>query len=228
MNYYSQDYLYGTLCFLSEKESNRFFKNKKNENVNTYQEYINDMLKTYYRPNTNILDVGANVGIFSLSFAKIASNCQIHSFEPVKITNSLLNETIKINNINNVKIYNYGLGDKNEELNINVNPNQLGCSSIKHNFKKETEKIIIKKLDDINIENISFIKVDIQEYEYEFLLGAKNTLKNNNIILILEIPRRNEHEKNIYNKCIKFLKKLNYIKLKNLGSKDCLFVKNKN
>lgn len=226
MNYYSQDYLYGTLCFVGEKDANSFFKN--NEYTNTYQEYINDILKTYYRPNTNILDVGANVGIFSLSFAKIASNCQIHSFEPVKITNNLLNETIKINNINNVKIYNYGLGDKNEELNINVNPNKLGFSSIKQDLKKETEKIIIKKLDDINIQNISFIKVDIQEYEYEFLLGAENTLKNNNIILILEIPRRNNYEKNIYNKCINFLKNLNYIKLKNLGNKDCLFVKNKN
>jgi FkbM family methyltransferase len=226
MEYYKHKYLYGHLYFINKSDAKFFFFNKKKKKLSpTYQEYINDTLKIYYKPNTNILDIGSNIGIFSLSFAKLAPECKIHSFEPVSITNKLLNKTIETNNINNVEIYNYGLGDKNEEVIINIDPNRLGSSSIKQNLKKNTEKILIKRLDDINIENISFIKVDIQEYEYEFLLGAKETLKNNNIVLILEIPTRNNYEIDIHNRCDKFLNSLNYIKYKKIGSKDWLFIK---
>ena len=57
------DYKYGKLVFKNKTNRNEFFKTSKK----TYQEYINDVFKKYYKVKTNILDVGANVGIFTIS-----------------------------------------------------------------------------------------------------------------------------------------------------------------
>jgi len=232
---YIKKYLYGDIVFLNSEQSSLLFKDS-----DTYQEYINDYLKKYYKSNSNIIDVGSNVGIFTNSFAKIANNCNIHSFEAVTKTRKLLKETVKINNLKNVTMYDFGLGDKDELININIDESNLGNSSIIHNFNSmdkndssnEKELIQIKKLDDLNIKNISFIKIDIQEYEYQFLIGAKNTLINNNVVIIIEIPTRNKYEINIHNKCVELLKSYGYKyykncrdKKRNKGSKDFIFRK---
>lgn len=232
---YIKKYLYGDIVFLNSEQSSLLFKDS-----DTYQEYINDYLKKYYKSNSNIIDVGSNVGIFTISFAKIANNCNIHSFEAVTKTRKLLKETVKINNLKNVTMYDFGLGDKDELININIDESNLGNSSIIHNFnsmdKNDSsngkELIQIKKLDDLNIKNISFIKIDIQEYEYQFLIGAKNTLINNNVVIIIEIPTRNKYEINIHNKCVELLKSYGYKyykncrdKKRNKGSKDFIFRK---
>ena len=134
-------------------------------------------------------------------------------------------------------MYDFGLGDKDELININIDESNLGNSSIIHNFnsmdKNDSsngkELIQIKKLDDLNIKNISFIKIDIQEYEYQFLIGAKNTLINNNVVIIIEIPTRNKYEINIHNKCVELLKSYGYKYYKNCRdkkrSKDFIFRK---
>ena len=229
---YIKKYLYGDIVFLNSEQSSLLFKDS-----DTYQEYINDYLKKYYKSNSNIIDVGSNVGIFTISFAKIANNCNINSFEAVTKTRKLLKETVKINNLKNVTMYDFGLGDKDELININIDESNLGNSSIIHNFnsmdKNDSsngkELIQIKKLDDLNIKNISFIKIDIQEYEYQFLIGAKNTLINNNVVIIIEIPTRNKYEINIHNKCVELLKSYGYKYYKNCRdkkrSKDFIFRK---
>jgi FkbM family methyltransferase len=182
-----KSYKYGNISFPSENEYKKYFS--KNE-LNTYQEYINDMVKKYHRSNTIIIDVGANVGLFSISFGKICKNCEIHSFEPVSRTFNILEKNIKINNLENIKLHKKALSDTNNFDIIQVDQNNLGASSINQDLhlmdklkklskrkgilKEKIEKI---RLDDMNFDNVSFIKVDIQEHEYFFLLGAQETLK---------------------------------------------------
>lgn len=229
LDFYKHTYKYGYLAFKDKSGCLSFF----NKNPNIYQEYINDEFKKYYVPNTNILDIGSNIGIFTVSFSKIALDCEIHSFEPVNITNKLLTKSIELNEIKNVKIYNCGLSDDNRKVKINVHIKNLGNSSINQNYEHipveevTTENIKIKKLDDLKINNISFIKVDIQEHELDFLKGAKETLKNNNATIILEIPIRNEHEIKIHNKCVKLMKEYgyNHYRICNNANKDYIFRK---
>lgn len=228
VTYSIKEYKYGKLAFINESDKSYFFKENS-----TYQEYINDEFKKNYRPKSNILDVGSNVGIFSVSFANIAKDCTIHSFEAVKITRELLEVSKNLSQADNIKIYDFGLSEKNCTSIINIDPNRLGNSSISQDFSNLDgaikEEINLKKLDDLKLNNISFIKVDIQEHEYEFLHGAVETLKNNDAVIILEIPLRNPHEIKIHKKCVKLLKKLGYIYMRRCinASKDYIFSKNK-
>ena len=57
-------------------------------------------------------------------------------------------------------------------------------------------KIEIHPLDSFKLENISFIKIDVEGYEYFVLKGALEILKNNKILLMFEL-NGNESRYNI-------------------------------
>jgi len=88
------------------------------------------------------------------------------------------------------------------------------------------------------IKSIDLLKVDIDGSEYEFLQGAKVTLKGNKIkVILIEINDKKKNYKNKEKKIINFLKKRNFtflkkhmnltvILLSNLKSGDYLFINN--
>ena len=210
-NYYIKDFKYGKISFLNKKQSIPFFEHyKHNDN---YQEHINIEFKKYHLSNSNVIDVGANVGLFSVSFSKIDPSCKVHSFEAVKINRTILQNNKILNGLENLLVYDYGLSDETKESNIIVNDDNLASCTFSTHYKfpnSRIETINVKKLDDYNFTNVSFIKVDIQEHEYEFIKGATETLKNNDATVILEIPIRNNREIEIHNKCKILMQSLGY------------------
>lgn len=223
MKEYIKKYKYGFIIFKNEEISNHFFP----KNIDVYQEHINEAFKKYYIPNTDIIDVGGNYGIFTISFSNnVSIGNKVYSFEPIPETVNLLNKTINYNKCKNVILNNYGLGNKNEKLFINYDTINPANSSIIDNITNSKKiNIEIKKLDVLNLKNISFIKVDVQSYELEVILGARKTLIENNITLILELPFRNYNEIIIHKKCEVFLKSIGYIYKLQLTQKDFLFRK---
>lgn len=143
----------------------------------------------------HIIDVGGASGLVAKMFAVNFPGSIIHSFEPIKHSFSLLSETLKA--LPNVKTYNFGLGNKEDNFFINVS-NRVTSSSLfeinkqiddpffaenlKHN---RVEEIYLKRIDDIFEEskNISLIKLDVQGFELEVLNGAIRALERTRFIL---------------------------------------------
>ena len=82
------------------------------------------------------------------------------------------------------------------------------------------EKISVKRLDDIiNINDSKILaKIDVERHEKKVLEGMKNTIKNNDIILQVEIGEVQKNE------VFKYLKELN-LKLINTIRHDHYFIK---
>ena len=59
-----------------------------------------------------IVDIGANVGFFSIMMAKKFPNATIYALEPVEINFAFLNWNLGRNAITNVVPLNFGVGDK--------------------------------------------------------------------------------------------------------------------
>lgn len=148
-------------------------------------------LLDFYKINT-ILDVGANSGQYGKqTINDLAFKGNLISFEPVKKTYKKLSE--KANSYNNWTAYNYGFGNKNEELSINLSENTYSSSLMKilpKHVKSAPEskvvgeeKVRIKTLDSIyndlikTNENV-LLKIDVQGFEKNVLEGAQESLKH--------------------------------------------------
>jgi len=133
--------------------------------------------------NKIVIDAGANIGIFSIYAAKLGAK-KVYAFEPVKETYEILKEMIKENKLENIIIpVNKALGDKNKIMKIKYSGAGDGGASLnrkKRNKGKEREIEVIT-LDDFvkenKIERVDFIKMDVEGYEENVLLGAKEIIK---------------------------------------------------
>tara|TARA_B110000196_G_C21119734_1_gene652525 strand:- start:826 stop:1536 length:711 start_codon:yes stop_codon:yes gene_type:complete len=148
------------------------------------------------KDNPTIFDVGAHEGESITRFKKIFKKPKIHSFEPqiksFAILKKLQNDNIIVNNC--------ALGSKEDLKKFYINSNDATSSfvpidtSSKHLKGIKTidnEKINIKTLDDYvlkeKINYIDLLKIDVQGYETEVLLGSLKSLSNKIHFIEVEI-----------------------------------------
>jgi FkbM family methyltransferase len=129
-----------------------------------------------------VFDCGANIGSFSA--LALSKGSEVHAFEPIPETFSLLNYHLR--HYPNSKLYlnNVGLSNQKGMVDFYIRENSGGNSYI--NFKnkghlKKTTKCMITTLDDYvyekNLLKVDFIKVDIEGAERDMLMGAIETIK---------------------------------------------------
>jgi len=143
-----------------------------------------------------VLDVGANVGKFTNLVSNILKDVNIYSFEPLAECFDELTKNTQ--HLENVKCFNFALGEKQSEITIYHNEFSPSSSILK---MKELHKDIypstrnyveemvqIKDLDSLN-DKINWIpktlmKIDVQGFEINVLKGATFSLNNIEVIII--------------------------------------------
>lgn len=175
-------------------------------------ELINSFLKNKF-PDVlkgTCLDIGANIGNHTLFYAKYFNN--IFSFEPLPMNFKLLE--INTNDLKNVKIFNYAIGAENFSRDFFYDYRNLGGSSFKNINHDSLNKLSlpIKKLDDLNLDlvNVTFIKLDVEGSEIDVIKGGLNTIKKTFPIIAFE-QQKNDFQ-NGTSKVIEELKKIGYKK----------------
>lgn len=148
------------------------------------------------------IDVGTNIGFFSLTLAKHLSSKehQIHCFEPNPYTLRFLEKNLALNPElkKTISLNKIGLGDQPGSFTLNYNHKNTGSANIYSSNSQDSEsaEVEIKTLDtycdENNIKSIDLMKVDIEGAELAFLKGAKNIIeRSKNMILIMEIMEDN-------------------------------------
>jgi FkbM family methyltransferase len=184
--------------------------------------------------NCNALDVGSNIGFWSKQLAEKFKH--VYAFEPHPDNNECYKKNLKEHN--NYTLYEVAVSNvSNKILNLYVSPNECGNASLNNfgvlegttNLKinavdLKTIPVKVEKIDDYNLKDIGFIKVDCQNHEQEVVEGAIQTIDKYSPVLCLELPIRNEKEINYRNNMIEYLKKYNYI-YKGSSGKETLFTR---
>lgn len=164
-------------------------------------------------------DIGGNIGINSLLFSKIAK--QIYIFEPYRRNIFYLFRIIHINNVLNVKIIPKAVSDENGfSYFIKGDSNATGKLNGGGNIKVPTISIDTFCLQNDVIP--SFLKIDVEGYEFSVLKGGENILKKNNPKLLIEL-----HGNSNMKKCFYYLKKLGYTYFKPIDSEFSFKKKNR-
>lgn len=162
-----------------------------------------------------ILDIGANIGWYSLNLSKEFKNVRIFAFEPVPKTYNYLRSNVILNNITGIDIYNLGFSDNEKDINIFLNPDCSGNSSLA-NLSGSTENIICKftTVDLFVRKNnlkIDFIKCDVEGAELLVFKGAIEMLKRDKPVVFTEMLRKWAAKFNYHpNDIIALFKNLDY------------------
>lgn len=158
-------------------------------------------LKYLIKPGMIVLDIGANIGFYSIIFAKLVGNSgKVFSFEPYPFIADYLYDNIELNNFTNIFVFKKAISDRNGLADFYIFPsgqdvyNSLGAKTrIVENIyatkQIKVETITIDKFCEVNnLKKIDFIKIDVEGNEEKVLLGAQNILKaNKNIIVMAEL-----------------------------------------
>ena len=164
-------------------------------NFGDYERKELEMMRNFIGPKSVILDIGANVGWYSLNYSRIANKGLVLAYEPAPKTFGYLKENIDLNGAKNIKSFNFGLSDVNKTLTFYYDPGLSGATSLKrlHEGRKKVKiKCKVKRLDDVNLrtERIDFIKCDIEGAEILAVKGGIRTIDRHKPVLFLEMLRK--------------------------------------
>lgn len=144
----------------------------------------------------NVVDIGANMGWYSINIAKTFPNCQVHAFEPIPKTYAFLEQNIRLNGIGNIHPHPFGLSSERKELTFYFYPEGSGNASSANLSERADAELItchVERLDDFvqaSGLHVDFIKCDVEGAELFAFQGGKETLKREKPIVFTEMLRK--------------------------------------
>jgi FkbM family methyltransferase len=151
-----------------------------------------ETLYNLVKPGMTVLDIGANIGETTLAFSRLTGvNGKVYSFEPDPQTFERLTAHLLLNNCLNVVPVNKGLGKAEAQMLLEEGEHNSGGNRISPGQATTGKKIAITTLDKFAAENtiqqIDFIKIDVEGYEYHVLSGAEETIKKHRPSFFIEL-----------------------------------------
>lgn len=177
--YYQQ--LYFHTCYCLDDDPNDSVKQVLMTG-HPYEGTLSLMLQAIAKPGTIAIDIGAHVGVHTIFMSrKVGNSGAVISFEPNKKLYMEHLYNLEFNNCENVIPICKGLGE-------NAKKETLHRITIEQEdaLEGEGDEIEIVPLDSFGLTNVSVIKMDVENYEYFVLKGAKNTLLKNKPPLLFE------------------------------------------
>ena len=140
------------------------------------------------RPGCTVLDVGANIGIYTLLAAK--RGARVFAIEADPENAQLLRHNIEINGFTDkVTVLEFAALDSPGTVVLHRNPTNSGGSSVSTN-SAETAVVPKRTIDSLQLPPVDVCKMDIEGSELSALLGMRETLNRSpQIKLLIEYNR---------------------------------------
>jgi FkbM family methyltransferase len=150
-----------------------------------YDKKLTWLCQKLVRPGDIAFDIGANLGLVTLTLARaVGPSGQVHAFEPNPILQELIQKSIDRNSASNVTIHRMALGSSDGELTLFVPSHNSGQGSFKYHSNAphcRNYRCIVKQLSQVvrqwHIDKIRLMKIDVEGFENEVLLGAVDVLR---------------------------------------------------
>lgn len=173
---------------------------------------VNELILSSLKKGDVFVDVGANVGYYTIIISKIiGNNGQVISFEPTPMTAKVLLFNIKLNGLNNVKVIQKAAWIDKGSKPFVVPEGFFGWASIQKNTNKiDKFEVETLPLDDLfEIHKIDLLKIDAEGSEYAILQGGLNALEKTSSIVLELSDEKSEIIKLLKEKGFK-IKRLNF------------------
>jgi FkbM family methyltransferase len=129
-----------------------------------------------------IFDVGANIGYYSILFARLAPKGSVYAFEPTS-TIDLLRKNLCWHRVENVRTLQVALGAASGHIEEDIY-RIWGQPAERMHYEFATVDDIMARLD---LSRLDCIKIDVDSFDFEVLQGAERTLERLNPWIVIEL-----------------------------------------
>ncbi len=149
------------------------------------EKFSTDLVKSIIQEDEIIIDIGANIGYYTLLESQLASKGKVFAVEPIPENFNLLDINIKLNECKNIDAYKMAIGDISGKSKMYVYDKRNRCSFIKDpsgNIINEIEVPVMtldKFVESYVRQDPTFIRMDLEGYEFQVIKGARGILDNN-------------------------------------------------
>ena len=185
------------------------------ESIELYGEFSGGevhLFKHFSRPGYYILDIGANIGVFTIPFSKFVGDTgKVFAFEVQKLFFQVLTANVALNSLKNVFTYNFAVSNKVDTIELLDQRVDIPLSNCQLSLlapSNEDQKVKVKQivLDEFYDEKrLDIMKIDVEGMEYEVIEGAKKLIEKFRPILYVENDRKEKSEA-----LIELIQSLNY------------------
>jgi len=146
---------------------------------------VTQVFRRLLREANVVVDVGANIGWYSLLAAR--SGASVYAFEPEPVNFGYLQRSIEENGFKNVHAFPYAVWDRDGEAYLTIaDSDNKGIHSMIREVGEQKVKVTCRKLDSLMSDQvIDILKLDAEEAEPEVLLGAQQLIRRGRIKNIL-------------------------------------------
>ena len=158
-----------------------------------HEPLVTEIIKQEIKKDMICIEIGCNIGYYALlESSLVGKNGVVIAIEPSPISFDCFKQNLLLNNISNVKPYNFAVGDTNKEIKFLVSQTSNWSRVIKESpYEGKTITLPLVKLDtffpNLGLDHVDFIRMDIEGYEFNAYLGMTNIIKKYKPKLLIEI-----------------------------------------
>jgi FkbM family methyltransferase len=147
-----------------------------------------------------MLDVGANMGVTCAIAKRNRPDINLIAFEPVPQNLTILHRIQSIYSVRKMTIHPFAIGDSEGVISIAVpSANGVPITGLSHVISSEFKNqdverhpfakvdVSMRTLDSLSLERVDAIKIDVEDYEYHVVNGAKQLLQTFQPIVFCEL-----------------------------------------
>jgi FkbM family methyltransferase len=160
-------------------------------NGGRYEEEYYAVLASFRRPDSAFLDIGANLGVFSLRMAPLLRKGKVIAFEPNPLIRTLFSRSVHLNGLSGlVQVHELGASDKDEQLVLSVpDAHAGGASVVPVGSGTKGHVIEVRRLDGLlaDLPRFDIAKIDVEGHELSALRGMTALLgRSPDAVLLFE------------------------------------------
>jgi FkbM family methyltransferase len=126
------------------------------------------------------VDVGAHVGLWAMHLSRKFD--YLHAFEPVHQFRQCFERNL--GGARNISLYACALGSATGRVRMSIDPADTGGTHVA--ATAEAGDTVLRKLDEFDLVDVDFIKIDCEGYEAQVIHGARETIRRCRPCLIVE------------------------------------------
>jgi FkbM family methyltransferase len=158
-----------------------------------WENSISKVIKARVNQDSVFVDVGANIGYYSLFAAAVMNGGgRVLAFVPIAHLCGQIKKSLEKNNFKNVELFQAALSNVDGKTELGIVDENIGASGLKRSSEsvpvKKIIEVTLSRLDsfEVLIDRIDLVKIDVEGNELEVLQGAKNTIEKFLPDLIIE------------------------------------------